>query len=67
MDTEKYLKQFTSEQLLEAAINYYGQYNRQAEIYIKMGFELAGPNGWRHIAPAWISAQPGNTADPVGG
>jgi len=57
LNPEQYLKQFTPEQLLKAAINFYGQYNKQAEVYLKLGFELAGSNGWRHIAPAWISAK----------
>ena len=55
MDAEKYLTRFTPEELLEAAINFYGQSDSRAEPFLRMGFEIAGPNGWKHIAPAWIS------------
>ena len=48
------LRQATPEELLEAAIKFYSDLNPITEIYLKMGFALARPDGWMHVAPAWL-------------
>ena len=48
------LKQASPEELLAAAIQFYKVFSPVAESYIRMGFALAGPDGWRQVAPAWL-------------
>jgi len=40
--------------LLEAACNFYKQYNPDAERYIRLGFKLSQKNGWKEVALAWL-------------
>ena len=48
------LETATPEQLLEAAIWFYEQNNPEAEKWLRLGFALAQPGGWEHIAPYWL-------------
>lgn len=55
-DIEAYLKQFTPKQWLEAMINLYQDNNigiMPVEM-LRIGFNLAGPDGWKTIAPFWM-------------
>lgn len=57
-DTEAYLKQFTPRQRLEAVISVY-QSNGITIVPIEMirtGFDLAQPDGWQLVAPAWMES-----------
>jgi len=46
------LIQATSEQLLESAIQFYSVNNPGIEGWIRLGFALAQPDGWKRVAPA---------------
>lgn len=64
------LKKATPKELLEAAIRVYGQdqargfFNyavraNEVESLLRLGFALAQPDGWQHIAPAWLDEHGG--------
>lgn len=42
----------TPEELLEAAIWFYQ--SDHLSKFLRLGFELARPEGWKHIAPYWL-------------
>ena len=66
-DVESYLKQFTPRQWLESYIAYLQSYN-VTQIPLEMmwtGFNLAGPDGWKMIAPSWIRQFEGGGIRPL--
>lgn len=57
------LRKATPMDLLEAAIRTYTQHaDRPGEVerFLRLGFALAQPNGWMHIAPAWLREEYAN-------
>jgi len=42
------------EELLEAAIAAYKQFNPAAERWMRLGFQLAQKDGWEQVAPYWL-------------
>ena len=52
-DTYEKLRQSTPEDRLRATVQFY-KVNSAFVAGIKLGFALAQPDGWRHVAPAWL-------------
>jgi hypothetical protein len=47
---------------LESAERYYRQHDARFADGLRHAAEIAGPDGWRHIAPAWV--KPNNAIGP---
>ena len=54
------LRQATPEELLEAAVTFYREFNPEGERWLRLGFKLAGSDGWEEVAPAWLSREKRN-------
>ena len=52
----KELETATSEELLEAVVWFWQRDNPDCERWLRLGFAIAQPGGWRQIAPVWLQA-----------
>lgn len=53
-DEYRDLKEASPQELLEAAIAAYRQFNPEAERWMRLGFALAQDTGWEQVAPYWL-------------
>jgi len=53
-DEYRDLKEASPQELLEAAIAAYRQFNPEAERWMRLGFALAQKTGWEQVAPYWL-------------
>lgn len=54
-DAYSELTEATPEELLEAVMWFYQDYTAHKWL-LHLGFELAQPGGWKHVAPYWLRA-----------
>ena len=51
----KKLKETAPTDLLEAVVHIqHADRPDEVERFLRLGFALARPNGWMHVAPAWL-------------
>jgi len=49
------LEDVSPDELLRAAKLFYGDTAPNAAAMIDLGYRLAGPGGWKCVAPAWLT------------
>lgn len=58
MDYEK-LRSASRDDLFQAVLLHLQQdthFDGEKQAYFRMGFEVGGPDGWEHCAPAWLKS-----------